>query len=211
VRQILIVNQDAVAGHDATTGFLLWRFPWPGKTDSNANIAQAFGVDKSRVFVSKSYGTGAALFNVTHDGVGNWGTKSEPLNGKNAWAKPVLKTKLNNLSRFNNLLFGLDEEILSCVDLETGQKYWKDRKAGAGQGQILLVGDLLLVQTEDGQLLLVEATSEKYKELGRIKAIDGQPCWNPPAFAPPYFLIRNHREVACFELPLEKSSEKSGR
>jgi hypothetical protein len=97
---------------------------------------------------------------------------------------------------------------LSCVDLETGKKYWKDRSAGAGQGQILLVGDLLLVQTEVGQLLLVEATSEKYKELGRIEAIKGKPCWNPPAFAPPYFLIRNYEEVACYELPLETPVKK---
>ncbi len=51
--------------------------------------------------------------------------------------------------------YGLDEGMLDCIDLATGDKKWK-RSRKYGHGQVLLVGDLLLVQAEDGDIALVE-------------------------------------------------------
>jgi hypothetical protein len=33
---------------------------------------------------------------------------------------------------------------------------------------------------------------------------DANVTWNNPAFAPPYLLVRNNREAACYRLPLKQ-------
>ena len=83
------------------------------------------------------------------------------------------------------------------MDLKDGSRVWKDGKYGFGQN--LLIGDHLLVQAEEGDVVLVEATPEAFRETARIKALDSM-TWNPPTFAGRYLLVRNDREVVCFRL-----------
>jgi outer membrane protein assembly factor BamB len=53
-------------------------------------------------------------------------------------------------------------------------------------------------------LALAEATSQEYRELASIQALDSHDTtWNTPAFAPPYLLVRNSREAVCYRLPLK--------
>jgi outer membrane protein assembly factor BamB len=114
--------------------------------------------------------------------------------------KAVLKTKLSNVCFRGDYVYGLDESMLQCVELATGKEQWK--RGRYGHGQLLLIDDLLLVQAEDGRVLLVEANPEQHVELGSFQAIEGEPCWNCPALAGRYFIVRNKDEAACYELPL---------
>jgi outer membrane protein assembly factor BamB len=206
VPQILIVNQDFLDAHDPETGEVLWSFSWPGASSSNANTAQAFALDQSRVFVSKHYGTGSAVFNVTRNEQGKWTASKDEAKQKQGWARNVLKNKINNVSVRDGFAYGIDDTILQCVDLETGKQRWKGGRYGAGQ--ILLVDDLLLVQGEKGDLLLVEAKPEKYVEVAKLPdVLHEEPCWNPPALAAPYLVIRNWKEAVCLELPLAEGGE----
>jgi hypothetical protein len=67
----------------------------------------------------------------------------------------------------------------------------------------MLIGDVILVLSESGEVALVEATPAKYRELAQIQALDSaDTTWNTPAFAAPYLLVRNSREIACYRLPL---------
>jgi outer membrane protein assembly factor BamB len=205
IRQILIVNQDWVTGHDAASGRVLWRFEWEGKSDREGNSSQARVVGANRVFVSKGYTKGAALFEfdagklrAAHDEE----TTTEPklVWDKSTNRKAVLKTKLSNVCFRGDYVYGLDESMLQCVELATGKEQWK--RGRYGHGQLLLIDDLLLVQAEDGRVLLVEANPEQHVELGSFQAIEGEPCWNCPALAGRYFIVRNKDEAACYELPL---------
>lgn len=203
VPQILIVNQDFVDSHNPETGEVLWSFDWPGSSGSNANTAQAFALDDTRVFVSKHYFVGSAVFNVTRNEQGQWQATKETVNGKTGWAKTVLRNKINNVCVRGEQAYGIDDTILQCVDLDTGKIRWKGGRHGAGQ--ILLVDDLLLVQSETGNLVLVEATPERYVEVAKFPdVLHEEPCWNPPALAAPYLVIRNWKEAVCLELPLEE-------
>ena len=40
-----------------------------------------------------------------------------------------------------------------------------------GNGQLLLVGDMLLIESETGKLVLVEANPEKWHEVGSFQAL----------------------------------------
>ena len=93
----------------------------------------------------------------------------------------------------------LDDGVMVCLDPATGERRWK--RGRYGHGQVLLVGDLLLVQSEKGEVVLVEPDPDELRELGRFSVFDDK-TWNSPALAGRYLLLRNHREAALFELPL---------
>ena len=62
---------------------------------------------------------------------------------------------------------------------------------------------MILVLSETGEVALVEATPEEYREVAQIQALDsGDTTWNTPTFAEPYLLVRNSREIACYRLPI---------
>ena len=74
------------------------------------------------------------------------------------------------------------------------------RNARLGQGQILLVDDVIVGQSESGEVVLVAADPEKYRELLRLPALTSK-TWNVPTIAGRHLLVRNDREVICFLLP----------
>ncbi len=189
-RQILILNGKSLTAHDPTTGALLWRHPWPG---GHPKVSQPIPLPGDRVFLSSGYGVGCELIRVAKDGQGEFSTGS-------LWKNGNMKTKFTNAVVRSGFLYGLDDGILACLDLATGERKWKEGRYG--HGQILLVEDLLVVQAESGEVALVEINSEALRELGRFPALSGK-TWNNPAFSSPYLLVRNDCEAACYELQLE--------
>lgn len=194
VEQILIVNEDTMSGHDPATGRMLWETPWPGRTAANASVSQAVPVPPDRVFVSKGYGEGAMLIRLSTRPDGGFDVSE-------VWRESrVLRTKFTQVVIRDGHVYGLSDGTLECADLETGKRIWK--KGRYGHGQILGVGDLLLVLSESGELFLVEPTpAEPNRVLGRIQALEG-PTWNNLALSGDLLLLRNGREAAAYRLPL---------
>jgi hypothetical protein len=60
--------------------------------------------------------------------------------------------------------------------------------------------DLLLLTSEDGDLVLVSATPDKHTEIARSAAIEGK-TWNHPVLVRDTLLIRNGEQMAAFRLP----------
>jgi outer membrane protein assembly factor BamB len=184
--QVVVLNQGSVAGHDPATGAVLWQTDYPA---GQPNVAAPVAVDADRLVVSSGYGVGSKAYRVTAESV--------PVL---LWETPRLKSKFANLVVHDGYVYGLDDGVLTCIDPASGERTWKEGRYG--HGQILLVGGLLLVQSEDGELVLVEADPRQHRELARFAAFDGK-TWNPPALAGRLLLLRNDREAAAFELPVE--------
>jgi outer membrane protein assembly factor BamB len=96
-------------------------------------------------------------------------------------------------------IYGLDNNILCCLDLRTGERCWKGGRYG--YGQLMLVGHHVLVLTEEGEVALCEATHQEFREVARF-AVLGSRTWNHPALSGEHLLIRNDRTAACVRLPI---------
>jgi outer membrane protein assembly factor BamB len=193
VRQILLVHQHGIQGHSINDGATLWEFPWPGFMPKNS---QAVPVGSDRVYCSTGYGIGSVLLTIrpaAKEGAG------PALSAGEIWHTPVMKTELSNVVIRDGCVYGLDDGWLVCQDLATGKKKWRGEKYG--HGQILQCGNLLLAQSEDGAVSLVDATAAGATELGRISALTDGACWNPPALAGHVLVVRNDRQAACYRLP----------
>lgn len=192
VQHVSLVLQDYAAGFALADGRLLWETPWNGKSYGDANNSQTVPIGPSRLLLSKGYGQGSELLEFTASG--------DRLEPRVVWKNiGVLKTKFTNVVLHDGLAFALSDGVLECVDVATGKRRWK--KGRFGQGQILGVGDLLLVLAEDGELLLVSASPDDLREWGRIEALQGK-TWNHLCLTGRLLLVRNGEEAACYELPV---------
>lgn len=192
VRQILIVNEDFVSGHLPQTGEVLWEHPWPGKSTTNANVSQAVPLADDRIWLSKGYNGGTLVLQLSRSQAGNWKVAEVRRNRR------ILNTKFTNVVVHGRYVYGLSDGILECADLEAGKRQWKGGRYG--HGQILGVGDLLLVQAQSGYVVLVEASPAGHNELGSFAALEGK-TWNNPCLYGHFLLVRNAEEAACYRLP----------
>ena len=192
--QVVVLNASSVAAHDPRDGRVLWSAPWD---HPNPSVSQPLVLPGDLVLVSSGYGAGCALFRVERDGDGAFAATL-------AWRSLALKSKLSTLAHRDGFVYGFDDGILTCIDAQDGRRRWKDGRYG--HGQLLLVGDVLLVTTEDGDLVLVEASPEGRRELARVPVL-GRKTWNVPALAAPLLLVRNDEEAVCLRLPVEIEKE----
>jgi outer membrane protein assembly factor BamB len=196
-QQVVIFNADGIYGHELTTGRIRWHYPWVSNPDERNNVCQPVilpatrGRDADLVFISSSYGKGCALLEVRRVG--------DRYTVQPQWSNRNLKAKFTSVVTAGDHVYGLDERILTCISLETGVRRWK--RGRFGFGQLILVGGLLLIQAETGDIVLVKATPNRFMELARLAALNGR-TWNHPVLAGQILIVRNDREAACFELPL---------
>ena len=187
-RHLLVVTRTRAVGLNISDGALLWQFPWV-VLQGNRNIAQPVVVGTNRVFLSAGYGTGCVLIEVTRSG-----TRFVP---REVWRNKNLKNKFTSSVFVNGALFGLDEDILTCLDVSTGERAWKEGRYG--YGQVIAAGSQLIVLCGNGDIAVVKANPKSHEELARFPAIQGK-TWNLPAVSDGFLLIRNNSEMACFDL-----------
>ena len=194
IEQVLIVNEDTLSGHAPSTGEVLWEHPWWGVTSAQSNISQAVPLPPDRVFISKGYGGGAALLRLIATDGGRFDVEE-------LWKESrVMRTKFTNVVIRDGYIYGLSDGTLECADLESGERIWKSGRYE--HGQILGVGDLLLVLSESGEIVLIDPNPEEpNRVLGRFQAIEGL-TWNNLALYGDLLLVRNGREAAAWRLPL---------
>ncbi len=186
-RQLLIFAGDGLMAHDPETGELLWSFPWAPSPKVNAILP--YQLDDSRILIASGYGMGGALLDIQREG--------DQWSAEQIWKTTRLKAKFNEVVVKDDYVYGLDEGVLTCLDLKTGKRMWKAGRYG--YGQILLVDDLLLVITEAGEVLLIPAQPEKPTPIARFQAIEGK-TWNHPTLVRGRLFVRNAREAACYDI-----------
>ncbi|MGI9472783.1 MAG: PQQ-binding-like beta-propeller repeat protein, partial [Rubripirellula sp.] len=193
-QQIVSVNEKTISGHRIQDGRVLWETDWFGESNGGANCAMAIPAGDNRFLIGKGYGGGSALFEVKLND-GTWTV--EPLWESNR----ILKTKFTHAAVKGDTAYAISNGALEAVAIDSGERLWvQSRRVRFGQGQILLVDDTIIGQTEPGDVVFVAADPSEYRELFRMPALTSK-TWNIPTIAGRHLLIRNDRQAICFRLP----------
>jgi outer membrane protein assembly factor BamB len=166
---------------------VLWDYPW--QTPFDINAGQPLLVGDNRIFLSSGYGTGAAVIELM--------PSASHFTVREVWRNNRMKNQFTSSVLHEGFVYGLDESILACLDVTTGQLRWKGGRYG--YGQVLLANGHLIVLAENGDLALVRATPDRHEELVRFPVLSGK-TWNHPAMDGGFLLIRNIAEMAAFDL-----------
>ena len=192
VAQVVLVNGPGAIGVAPSDGTVLWKHAWEG--DSIVQPAVIAGGD---LLIGSGSGlspnNGMLRVTVVHEPSG-WIVKER-------WTSNGLKPYFNDFVVHKGHAFGFDGSILACIDLENGTRDWKGGRYGHGQLVLLADQDVLVVLSEEGELALVRAASDKFTELARFPAIEGK-TWNHPVLVGDVLLVRNGEEMAAFRLSL---------
>ena len=199
VQQIVCVHENFACGHDQESGAVLWSIPWESQSNAGAANSQPIQLDGDRFLLSKGYGLGAAIVEISTDG-STW-TANVDVQMQN-----VLRTKFANPVFYEGAIYGLSEGILECVDAKTLKRNWK--RGRYGHGQFVIAGDNILLSAEDGRLVLLKARADQYEELGSIQVLSGT-TWNPITVVGNVVLMRNSFEVACVLLDSSEAGEST--
>ncbi len=190
VRQVLIFHGNGLTGHELATGRELWFKPWTN--DPKVNSIQPIVLEDESVFFGNSYGIGSARIRLQP-------STNDPWKVEEVWKTNRFRPKFNDCILKDGFLYGLDDGNLCCLDTATGKIKWKARGTRIGYGQLVLVEDVLLILSEDGDLVLVAANPDRYEEISKLHTLEPI-CWNHPAMAHGKLLLRNSFTAVCYDL-----------
>jgi outer membrane protein assembly factor BamB len=117
------------------------------------------------------------------------------------WTSRQLKPDFVDLVTYHGHAYGNDGGILTCIDLQTGERKWKGGRYGKGQILLLENSGLLLILSEQGQVVLVAADPSEHRELASFQALEGK-TWNHPVLVGDRLYVRNSQEAAAYRVPL---------
>jgi outer membrane protein assembly factor BamB len=192
-RQLVFLTREGLVALDPATGKILHEKRWRSRMAASVNAAAPVVVD-NQVFLSACYGTGAVLLNITKDGL------------EEVWKNDeTLSNHYNTSIHHDGYLYGVDgrqEEgpQLRCVELKTGKVKWTEK--GFGCASLILADGRFYALTENGDLVIFEASSTAYRELARSSVLTA-PCRSPLALAEGRLYARDNKKLACWEIKKE--------
>ncbi len=187
-KTILMPNGDGLSGHAIDSGKELWFFPLVNSP--KVNSAMPWLLDQNSLLFGTGYGVGSVRLDIKNEGT-QWKVSS-------TWSSNRFRPKFNDFVVVEGHAYGLDDGTLACLDVASGKIKWKSGRYG--YGQLLLIDDVLLILSEDGELVLVPATTTKSEPLASFKVFENSICWNHLAFVRGRLFVRNANEGACFDV-----------
>ncbi len=193
-RQLLVQSRELLAGLSLDDGRVLWSHPVPAFR--GMNILTPTLVD-DRIFTS-SYGGKSFLYDVTKDEQA-WAVST-------AWENKVQGYMSSPIVFEGHVYLHLRNRRFACLDLMTGKEKWITTPFGE-YWSMIRQGDRILALDEQGELLLIHASPEKFDLIDRRKVSDDS-AWAHLANDGEQLFIRNLSGLRCFRWvePLEVSA-----
>lgn len=196
VRQYIQMLQKGLVGVEANTGKLLWRYDRTAK-GSPAVIPTPVADGDFIYSAGARSGGGGVRLKV------NGGT----FEAEQAYYSPKLPTSVGGAVKVGESLYGTSAGALLCLEFTTGTVKWDDRSIGAAA--LCYADGRLYLHGENGEVALVEATPEAYREKGRFKPTDlpdhgASKSWAYPAVANARLYIRDLGTLWCYDIKAGK-------
>jgi outer membrane protein assembly factor BamB len=189
-RRVVFFTREGLVVLDPQTGAVQHNKHWRARLHASVNAASPVVINDD-IFLSACYGTGAVLLHWTDERLDEIWKSNE-----------AMSNHYNTCIHDNGYLYGFDgrqEEgaHLRCVELRTGKVCWTCERSGCGS--MILANGSLIILSEDGDLLLVEATPLAYREKARARVLTN-PCRSPIALANGKLYGRDGKKLVCWNL-----------
>ena len=195
-QRLLMLTNRELGAYDVATGELVGEHAWQYE---GYRVVQPLVFGEGSILLGSPMGTGTRRVDSEWD--------EDELLFEEQWTSTRLCPYFNDYVVHQGHLYGFDNNIFACLDLEQGKRKWKGGRYGNGQVLLLPERDQLLVITEDGELVLLRATPDKHLELAKYRALDGR-TWNHHVLVGNRLYVRNAEEAAGFELTLVAANEE---
>ncbi len=149
---VLMLTELGMEVYEPATGEVLWKYDWKVQ---GMRIIQPQVLSDQRLIIGEDYsGCRMVRFDRTPSG---W--TSEEL-----WASRDLKPYFNDSVYLNGFCYGFSGNIFTCIDANTGRRRWKRGRYGFGQVLLAEKMNALLVLSETGEVVLLEANPAAHVE-----------------------------------------------
>ncbi len=191
VRHVLFVTRLSVLSIDPVDGRVRFRFPF-GQRGPTVNAANPVVMDR-HVFLSASYGVGAALVEVRGaEATIVWRDRQE-----------LMSSQYMTSVYHQGVLYGIDGRAdagtcrLRALDPLKAKVYWTIEDYG--MATIMLADEMLVIVKTTGELVLASASASGYRQAARAQLVDGT-VRALPAIADGKLFVRNERTLKCVDL-----------
>ena len=193
-KQYVQLLDKGLVGVDAKTGKFLWRYNKP-VSKFKANIPTPVASD-GIIYVG-SVGTGGGAVKLA--------AKGGTIQPEQLYFGPKYPTAIGGAVKIGNYLYSSTGEVLQCIDFATGQLKWEDRSVAPAS--LCYADGLLFAHGENGDVALVEASPDGYKEKGRFtpanqpaKSDPMEKAWAYPVAVNGRLYIRDHDALWCYNV-----------
>lgn len=197
IRQYIAYTANGLVSVDAKTGKFLWRYD---KTKGSQGMSIQTPVARDGYVYSGASRVGGGAVRLTAAG--------GSVTAVEAYFDLRLPTAIGGTVLVGDYLYGTSQTAM-CVDFKTGQVKWNERSIGPAS--LAYADGLLYLHGEDGQVALIEANPEAYRERGRF-APPNQPArgsgmekaWTYPVISDGRLYIRDLDTMWCYDIRAAK-------
>jgi len=211
-RWCFVFARGGLIALDPATGKEEFHFSWRARAIESVNAGNPVVVG-DRVFISETYGPGAALLKVKPGGSEVlWSDKDKQRDDKSMqchWMTPIYH---------EGYLYGSSgrhesNAELRCIDFNTGKVLWSQEDLM--RASLLMVDGHFLCLGENGVLRLVKVNPKKYDEVAKMEIVSPEkdvrpqawttavarlPFWAAPVLSHGLLYVRGGKYLICYEL-----------
>lgn len=190
VGMILTHTADAIVAVAPRDGSVLWQHPYRNMRAIHPVTPVLSG---PHVFATSGYGHGAIVLRI--------GAGAKQV--EQVWREKTMDTHHGGLVVIDGHVYGTSSNRPKarwmCIEVATGKVKYEAK--GIGKGAVIAAGDKLYCYGEDGDVALVQASPEGWKELGRFKVEVGeQEHWAHPAISNGLLYIRHGSVLTAYDI-----------
>jgi outer membrane protein assembly factor BamB len=195
VRQYVAYTGGGLLGVEAKTGKFVWRYD---KTTGPVGMSVLTPVVSEGLAYSGNDRLGGAAVRLRADGAA--------AEAEEVYRGTKLPKMIGGAVLVGEYLYGSSGVTLVCAEFKSGQVKWSERSVAPGA--VCYADGRLYLHGESGDMALVEATPEAYREHGRFmpqnpptqRANAGEKAWAYPVIAQGRLYIRDTDCLWCYDI-----------
>jgi outer membrane protein assembly factor BamB len=193
IKQYVAYLASGLVGVEAKTGRFLWKYE---KTKGSMGMSMATPVASEGYVYSGATRVGGGAVKLT--------VVQGTVMAEEAYFDPKLPTAIGGTVLVGPYLYGTSQAMM-CVEFKTGQVKWNERSIGAAS--LVYADGLLYLHGEGGEVALVDASPEAYREKGRFTPPNApahgnqmEKSWAYPVIADGRLYIRDLDTLWCYDI-----------